>query len=86
MPTARTHAGHGHPKGQHHPNYPNPAHPHAQQQLQQQQQQQQQQHDSHSVILVTAGYDHVIRFWCVRRGLSNNKTSCELDASKTIYD
>ncbi|KAG0008475.1 hypothetical protein BGZ82_004660, partial [Podila clonocystis] len=49
-PTVRTHA-----KTQHH-NYPVQPHPH------QQQQQQQQQHDSHSVILVTAGYDHVIRF------------------------
>jgi hypothetical protein len=54
-PTARTHA-----KTQHH-NYPVQPHPHQQQQ--QQQQQQQPQHDSHSVILVTAGYDDVIRFW-----------------------
>ncbi|KAF9172372.1 TOR complex subunit lst8 [Mortierella sp. AD011] len=67
MPTARTHAQHGHSKGQHHMNYPVPPHPHPQQQ--QMQQQQQPQHDSHSVILVTAGYDHVIRFWEALSGI-----------------
>ncbi|KAF9341836.1 TOR complex subunit lst8 [Linnemannia elongata] len=55
MSNARTHA-----KGQHHSNYPSQQHPHSHQQ---QQQQQQQQHDPHPVILVTAAYDHVIRFW-----------------------
>lgn len=43
-------------------------------QLQQQQQQQQQQqpplqNDSHSVILVTAGYDNTIRFWEALSGI-----------------
>lgn len=36
---------------------------------QQQQQQQPLQNDSHSVILVTAGYDNTIRFWEALSGI-----------------
>jgi transcription initiation factor TFIID subunit TAF12 len=40
-----------------------------QQQSQQQQQQQKQSPESHSVILVTAGYDNTIRFWEALSGI-----------------
>jgi G protein beta subunit-like protein len=50
----------------------------------QQNDQQQQQYDTHSVILVTAGYDNTVRFWEALSGICS-KTIKHPDSVRYIF-